>query len=60
MIKNLPYTKSKKLLNIDIKDHKNASICPECASKLRVCDGTKGKFIGCSSFPKCRLVEEFN
>lgn len=43
-------------LNISEKDHKNISICPECASKLRICEGKKGKFIGCSSFPKCKYT----
>lgn len=29
--------------------------CPKCHSKLRVVDGPRGRFVGCTSFPKCRF-----
>jgi DNA topoisomerase-1 len=31
--------------------------CPKCASSLVVRDGPYGRFIGCSSYPKCKFLE---
>jgi DNA topoisomerase-1 len=31
--------------------------CPECGSELVIRFGRHGKFIGCSTFPKCRYTE---
>lgn len=31
--------------------------CPECQSALHVKTGKYGKFIGCSSYPKCKFME---
>lgn len=30
-------------------------ICPNCGSKLVLRDGKRGKFYGCSAYPKCRF-----
>ncbi|WP_353056086.1 MULTISPECIES: topoisomerase DNA-binding C4 zinc finger domain-containing protein [unclassified Mesobacillus] len=32
------------------------NICPRCGSPLVSRTGKKGKFKGCSSFPKCRFI----
>lgn len=31
--------------------------CPECDSALQIRTGRYGKFIGCTSYPKCRFIE---
>ena len=31
--------------------------CPQCASHLVVREGPYGRFIGCSSYPKCKFLE---
>jgi len=31
--------------------------CPECGSELQMKRGKYGKFIGCSTYPKCRYIE---
>ena len=31
-------------------------VCPECGKPLVVRSGRRGKFIGCSGFPKCRYT----
>lgn len=31
--------------------------CPECQSPLQIKQGKYGKFIGCSSYPKCKFIE---
>lgn len=33
--------------------------CPLCGSELIVRNGRKGKFWGCSSFPKCRFSKDW-
>jgi len=32
-------------------------LCPECNSPLRIRQGRFGKFIGCTSYPKCKFIE---
>ena len=32
--------------------------CPECGAAMILRDGKKGKFWGCSRFPKCRKTLE--
>jgi restriction system protein len=34
--------------------------CPRCGNKLVLRDGSKGKFYGCSSYPKCRYMKKAN
>jgi len=34
--------------------------CPKCRSKLRVRVGRRGKFMGCSSYPKCSYTRNIN
>ena len=32
------------------------NICPLCGEKLVIRNGRYGKFIGCSSYPKCKYT----
>lgn len=32
-------------------------VCPKCESPLLIKSGPYGKFIGCTSYPKCRFIE---
>ncbi|MCD6362302.1 MAG: type I DNA topoisomerase [Armatimonadetes bacterium] len=34
--------------------------CPECGKPLVVREGKRGKFIGCSGYPKCRYTRDFD
>lgn len=34
--------------------------CPDCGGDLKVRHGKFGKFIGCTSYPKCRHIESLN
>lgn len=34
--------------------------CPDCGSALKIKHGRFGKFIGCSSYPKCKHIESLN
>lgn len=34
--------------------------CPECGKPLVARSGRRGKFIGCSGYPKCRYVRDFS
>ena len=42
----------------NIKDtlEENKRTCPRCKSELVERTGTYGKFLGCSSYPKCRYT----
>lgn len=40
------------------KNKSNSSICPKCSSVLTEKNGKYGKFISCSSYPKCRYTEK--
>lgn len=43
----------------DLKEKKklvSENTCPRCGSSLVTRTGKKGKFTGCSSFPKCRFI----
>ncbi len=34
--------------------------CPQCSSEMRVREGSKGKFWGCSGFPNCKGTMEYS
>lgn len=34
--------------------------CPDCGGALKIKHGRYGKFIGCSSYPKCKHIESLN
>lgn len=34
--------------------------CPECSEPLMVRSGRRGKFVGCSGFPKCRFTRDLD
>ena len=38
----------------------NDMICPKCGSRLVIRNGSRGKFIRCSNFPKCRYTRNIN
>jgi len=35
------------------------NICPRCGLKLVIRSGKRGKFIGCTGFPKCRYSQDY-
>lgn len=35
-------------------------VCPECGARLRKRRGKYGRFLGCSSFPRCRYTRELS
>jgi DNA topoisomerase-1 len=34
--------------------------CPDCANPLKIRHGRYGKFIGCTTYPKCKYIEPLN
>ncbi|GAI75782.1 unnamed protein product, partial [marine sediment metagenome] len=48
---NIAYKKMKK-----IKPQATKEICPECGSAMVIRLGRYGKFLACSSFPRCRYT----
>lgn len=45
-------------INLNNKVFENNMICPKCSNKLVEKNGTYGKFIGCSNYPKCRYIKK--
>ncbi len=41
---------------VDFKPEPTGDLCPECGQPLLFRHGRRGKFIGCSAFPKCRYT----
>ncbi len=33
--------------------------CPDCEKPLVLREGKKGKFVGCSGYPKCRYTRDY-
>lgn len=33
--------------------------CPKCGGKMKIRTGRNGKFLGCSSFPKCDGIDDW-
>lgn len=48
----------KNINNMKMNIRKN--ICPRCGAELVLRDGKKGKFYGCSNFPKCRFTKKYS
>ena len=36
-----------------------SSLCPRCGKKLRVVNGRRGRFIGCTGYPGCRYTRTY-
>tara|TARA_B110000114_G_C15028392_1_gene371897 strand:- start:133 stop:453 length:321 start_codon:yes stop_codon:yes gene_type:complete len=62
-IKNELFSSPEVLVEVTVRTKDNSKTCPKCSSKLTVKTAQKGKnkgnnFLACSSFPKCRYVQE--
>lgn len=45
---------------MDIDDLDKIQICPDCSGVLTLKNSRRGKFYGCSNFPKCRFTKDEN
>jgi DNA topoisomerase-1 len=34
--------------------------CPECGKPLAIRSGRKGRFVGCTGYPRCRYTRDLN
>ena len=50
--------KDNKVTNIEVGS--TEQICPQCGNKLVEKEGKFGKFLGCSTFPKCRFTSQID
>lgn len=46
--------------SIDLDDLDKIEICPDCGGILTPRNGKRGKFFGCSNFPKCRFTKDLD
>lgn len=43
---------------INKDDHKKTNLCPDCLTGyLQKRNGSKGEFLGCSNYPKCKYTQ---
>jgi DNA topoisomerase-1 len=45
-----------KMPRVEFKPEPTGELCPQCGEPLLYRRGRRGKFIGCSAFPKCRYT----
>jgi len=45
--------------SISVDELDKIEICPDCGGILTLRNGRKGKFYGCSNYPKCRYTKDF-
>ena len=62
-IKNELFSAHEVLVELTASAKDNSKTCPKCSSELTVKTAQKGKnkrnnFLACSSFPKCRYIQE--
>ncbi len=38
----------------------NTKLCPECGAAMQIKNGRRGKFWGCTNFPRCHHTEDWN
>lgn len=56
MLQRLPDDASKRLLAFATEGDWTIPTCPSCGSKMADRDGKRGRFWGCSTFPKCNAT----
>lgn len=40
--------------------HPNVKLCPECGAAMQIKNGRRGKFWGCTNYPRCHHTEDWN
>ncbi|WP_295565446.1 topoisomerase DNA-binding C4 zinc finger domain-containing protein [uncultured Holdemanella sp.] len=35
-------------------------LCPECGAAMQIKNGRRGKFWGCTNYPRCHHTEDWN
>jgi restriction system protein len=58
--KNAHMVKNDSPDSLKIKLIAEAPICEKCGSKMRLVNGRRGKFWGCSNYPKCRSTKRYS
>lgn len=38
----------------------NVKLCPECGAAMQIKNGRRGKFWGCTNYPRCHHTEDWN
>ena len=44
--------------SMNLEDLDKIEVCPDCGGILTIKDSRRGKFFGCSNFPKCRYTKD--
>lgn len=54
MLQRLPAESSRRLLDLATEGDWTTPTCPSCGTKMMARDSRRGRFWGCTSYPKCR------
>lgn len=53
-------TENKEVATLLTDPQPNVKLCPECGAAMQIKNGRRGKFWGCTNYPRCHHTEDWN
>ena len=53
-------TKNEEVVTPLIDPQPDIKLCPECGAAMQIKNGRRGKFWGCTNYPRCHHTEDWN
>ena len=53
-------TSQKEVVTPSVNAQPDTKLCPECGAAMQIKNGRRGKFWGCTNFPRCHHTEDWN
>lgn len=53
-------TSQKEVVTPLVNTQPDTKLCPECGAAMQIKNGRRGKFWGCTNFPRCHHTEDWN
>lgn len=53
-------TENKEVVTLLTDPQPNVKLCPECGAAMQIKNGRRGKFWGCTNYPRCHHTEDWN
>lgn len=53
-------TSQKEVGTPSVNAQPDTKLCPECGAAMQIKNGRRGKFWGCTNFPRCHHTEDWN
>lgn len=51
---------TKEVVTPSVNAQPDTKLCPECGAAMQIKNGRRGKFWGCTNFPRCHHTEDWN